>query len=116
MEDMGLATTYIVAMFAIFVSLLSFILSSYGGQVTTRSSSHPMDGDMDDMGLATTYIVAMFAIFVSLLSFILFSYGGQVTTRSSSNPKDDVGLKGTVSQRLLSQGISRGHTKRSDAL
>ncbi len=27
---MGLATTYIVAMFAIFVSLLSFILSSYG--------------------------------------------------------------------------------------
>jgi hypothetical protein len=35
---MGLATTYIVAMFAIFVSLLSFILSSYGGQVTIRSS------------------------------------------------------------------------------
>ncbi len=68
------------------------------------------------MGLATTYIVAMFAIFVSLLSFILSSYGGQVTTRSSSHPKDDVGLKGTVSQRLLSQGISRGHTKRSDAL
>ncbi len=41
---MGLATTYIVAMFAIFVSLLSFILSSYGGQVTTRSSNYPKDG------------------------------------------------------------------------
>jgi hypothetical protein len=40
---MGLATPYIVAMFVIFVSLLSFILSSYGGQVTTRSSSHPKD-------------------------------------------------------------------------
>jgi hypothetical protein len=82
---MGLATTYIVAKFAIFVSLLSFILSSYGGQVSIRSSSHPKDGDMEDMGLATTYIVAMFAIFVSLLSFILSSYGGQVTTSSSSS-------------------------------
>jgi hypothetical protein len=41
---MGLATTYIVATFAVFVFLLSFILSSYGGQVTTRSSSHPKDG------------------------------------------------------------------------
>ncbi len=37
MEDLGLATTYLFAMFAIFVSLLSLILSSYGGQVTTRS-------------------------------------------------------------------------------
>jgi hypothetical protein len=46
MEDMGLATTYIVAMFAIFVSLLSFILSSYGGQVTIRSSNYPKDGRM----------------------------------------------------------------------
>jgi hypothetical protein len=71
---------------------------------------------MEDMGLATTYIVAMFAIFVSLLSFILSSYGGQVTIRSSNYPKDDVGLKGTASRRLLPQGISRGHTKRSDAL
>jgi hypothetical protein len=64
------------------------------------------------MGLATTYIVAMFAIFMSLLSFILSSYGGQVTTRSSSHQKDDVGLKGTVSQRILSQDISQGHTKK----
>ncbi len=86
---MGLATTYIVAMFAIFVSLLSFILSSYGGQVTTRSSNYPKNGDKgEDMGLVTTYIVAMFAIFVSLLSFILSSYGGQVTTRSSSHPNE----------------------------
>ncbi len=66
---------------------------------------------MEDMGLATTYIVAMFAIFVSLLSFVLSSYGGQVTTRSSIRQKDDVGLKGTSSRRLLPQGIGRSHTK-----
>jgi hypothetical protein len=50
MEDMGLATTYIVAMFAIFVFLLSFILSSYGGQVTTRSSTQ----SKNDVGLKGT--------------------------------------------------------------
>jgi hypothetical protein len=41
---MGLATNYIVAMFAIFVSILSFILSSYGGQVTTRSFNYHKNG------------------------------------------------------------------------
>jgi hypothetical protein len=80
MEDMGLATTYIVAMFAIFVSLLSFILSSYGGQVTTRSSvilrkriRTWRTWRIWDWPVATTYIVAMIAIFVSLNSFILSS-------------------------------------------
>jgi hypothetical protein len=34
-EDMPLATSYIAAMFAIFILLLSFILSSYGSQVNS---------------------------------------------------------------------------------
>jgi hypothetical protein len=117
-EDMGLATTYIVVMFAIFVSLLSFILSSYGGQVTTRSSSHPKDGRIWrawGWPPPTVHCCHVCHLYVpSLLHSLLLRRSGNY--QILSHPKDDVGFKGSASRRLLLQGISRVQTKRSDAL